>query len=292
MRDNKLLFLGISYMLFAVFLMVCLDVVAKILLKNYHVMQVTFLRSGISLLIIGGAGYLARGKDGFKTQYWKWHILRTVLMTISSITFFVALSLIPLVNCMVIVFISPIIMTALSGPFLGEVVGKWRWSAVLIGFVGILLILQPTAGFIDLGTIYAFIAVVTYALFSLTSRKLANKETTYNLSFYMFIGPALVGGVGSSISWVTPTAEAWILFIACGVLGGAGFIFFNLAYQKAEASLLASFEYTGLIWASIAGYYLFAETIDANIWLGASIIIIGGLIIVLRESGRLKSIKN
>ena len=292
MRDNKLLFLGISYMLFAVFLMVCLDVVAKILLKNYHVMQVTFLRSGISLLIIGGAGYLARGKDGFKTQYWKWHILRTVLMTISSITFFVALSLIPLVNCMVIVFISPIIMTALSGPFLGEFVGKWRWSAVLIGFVGILLILQPTAGFIDLGTIYAFIAVVTYALFSLTSRKLANKETTYNLSFYMFIGPTLVGGVGSSISWVTPTAEAWILFIACGVLGGAGFIFFNLAYQKAEASLLASFEYTGLIWASIAGYYLFAEIIDANIWLGASIIIIGGLIIVLRESGRLKSIEN
>ena len=292
MRDNKLLFMGISYMLFAVFLMVCLDVVAKILLKNYHVMQVTFLRSGISLLIIGGAGYLARGKDGFKTQYWKWHILRTVLMTISSITFFVALSLIPLVNCMVIVFISPIIMTALSGPFLGEVVGKWRWSAVLIGFVGILLILQPTAGNIDLGTISAFIAVVTYALLSLTSRKLANKETTYNLSFYMFIGPTLVGGVGSSISWVTPTAEAWILFIACGVLGGAGFIFFNLAYQKAEASLLASFEYTGLIWASIAGYYLFAETIDANIWLGASIIIIGGLIIVLRESGRLKSIEN
>jgi len=255
-------------------------------------MQVTFLRGGISLLIIGGAGYLARGKDSFKTQYWKWHILRTVLMTISSITFFVALSLIPLVNCMVIVFISPIIMTALSGPFLGEVVGKWRWSAVLIGFVGILLILQPTAGFIDLGTIYAFIAVVTYALFSLTSRKLANKETTYNLSFYMFIGPTLVGGVGSSISWVTPTAEAWILFIACGVLGGAGFIFFNLAYQKAEASLLASFEYTGLIWASIAGYYLFAETIDANIWLGASIIIVGGLVIILRESDRLKSIEN
>ncbi len=248
MRDNKLLFMGISYMLVAVFLMVCLDVVAKILLKNYH--------------------------------------------AISSITIFVALSLIPLVNCMVIVFISPIIVTALSGPFLGEVVGIWRWSAVLIGFVGILLILQPTAGFVDLGTIYAFIGVVTYALLSLTSRKLANKETTYNLSFYMFIGPTLVGGVGSSMSWVTPTAEAWILFIACGVLGGAGFIFFNLAYQKAEASLLASFEYTGLIWASIAGYYLFAETIDANIWLGASIIIIGGLIIALRESGRLKSIEN
>jgi len=292
MRDNKLLFMGISYMLFAVFLMVCLDVVVKILLKNYPVLQVTFLRGGISLLIIGAAGYLAKGKDSFKTRYWKWHIVRTTLMTISTITFFVALSLIPLVNCLVIVFISPIVMTALSGPFLGEVVGKWRWSAVAIGFIGILIILQSSGAFVDLGTIYAFIAAITYALLSLTSRKLANKETTYNLSFYMFIGPTLVSGAGSSLNWVVPTTEAWMLFILCGVLGGVGFIFFNLAYQKAEASLLASFEYTGLIWASIAGYYLFAETIDANIWLGASIIIIGGLIIILRESGGLKSIEN
>jgi len=279
-------------MLFAVFLMVCLDVAVKILLKNYPVTQIIFLRGSISLLIIGGAGYIAEGKSSFKTRYWRWHILRTTLMTISTTTFFLALSLIPLVNCMVIVFVSPIVMTALSGPFLGEVVGKWRWLAVLIGFIGILLILKPSGDFVDLGTIYAFIAAVTYALLSLTSRKLANKETTYNLSFYMFIGPTLVGGVGSSFNWVAPTTEAWILFILCGVIGGVGFIFFNLAYQKAEASLLASFEYTGLIWASAAGYYLFAETIDVNIWLGASIVILGGLIILLRESGRLKSIKN
>ena len=292
MRDNKLLLMGASYMLLAVFLMVCLDVVVKILLKNYPVLQVTFLRGSISLFIIGAAGYLANGKSGFKTHYWRWHILRTTLMTISTISFFLALSLIPLVNCLVIIFISPIVMTALSGPFLGEVVGKWRWTAVAVGFIGILIILQPSGDFVDLGTIYAFVAAITYALLSLTSRKLANKETTYNLSFYMFIGPTLVGGAGSSVNWVIPTTEAWILFILCGLLGGVGFIFFNLAYQKAEASLLASFEYTGLIWASVAGYYLFAETIDANIWLGASIVIIGGLIIILRESERLKSIEN
>ena len=143
MTDNKLLFTGISYMLFAVFLMVCLDVAVKILLDNYSVTQIIFLRGSISLLIIGGAGYIAEGKSSFKTRYWRWHILRTTLMTISTTTFFLALSLIPLVNCMVIVFVSPIVMTALSGPFLGEVVGKWRWLAVLIGFIGILIILKP-----------------------------------------------------------------------------------------------------------------------------------------------------
>ena len=211
MRANKLVFTGISYMLCAVFLMVCLDVAVKILLKNYPVTQVIFLRGGISLLIIGGAGYFAEGKSSFKTRYWRWHILRTTLMTISTSTFFLALSLIPLVNCMVIIFVSPIVVTALSGPFLGETVGKWRWSAVWIGFIGILLILQPSEGFANLGTLSAFIAAVTYALLSLTSRKLANKETTYNLSFYMFIGPTLVGGVGSSFNWVVPTTEAWIL---------------------------------------------------------------------------------
>ena len=116
MTDNKLLFTGISYMLFAVFLMVCLDVAVKILLDNYSVTQIIFLRGSISLLIIGGAGYIAEGKSSFKTRYWRWHILRTTLMTISTTTFFLALSLIPLVNCMVIVFVSPVSYTQLTLP--------------------------------------------------------------------------------------------------------------------------------------------------------------------------------
>ena len=173
-------------MLFAVFLMVVLDVVAKVLLATYSVMQVTFLRASFALVIVGIANYLANGKNAFRTEVKPWHLLRTILMSISTVTFFAALALIPLVNVMVIVFIAPILITALSGPLLGEQVGIFRWFAVALGFIGMLIILKPTKGFIDYGTIYAIIGVVSYALIALTSRKLSNKDSAYNLTFYMF----------------------------------------------------------------------------------------------------------
>jgi len=243
-------------------------------------------------VIVGIANYLANGKNAFRTEVKPWHLLRTMLMSISTVTFFAALALIPLVNVMVIVFIAPILITALSGPLLGEQVGIFRWFAVALGFIGMLIILKPTKGFIDYGTIYAIIGVVSYALIALTSRKLSNKDSAYNLTFYMFFGPAIVGGLGGLNTWITPNPWDWGLFLITGLVGGAAIIFFNLAYQKAEASVLTSFEYTGLIWASLAGYLIFNESVDSNVWVGAMIIIFGGLIIVYRERNDKKSIKN
>ena len=289
---NNTTYIAIASMLFAVFLMVVLDVVAKVLLATYSVMQVTFLRASFALVIVGIANYLANGKDAFHTEVKPWHLLRTILMSISTVTFFAALALIPLVNVMVIVFIAPILITALSGPLLGEQVGIFRWFAVALGFIGMLIILKPTKGFIDYGTIYAIIGVVSYALIALTSRKLSNKDSAYNLTFYMFFGPAIVGGLGGLNTWITPNPWDWVLFLITGLVGGAAIIFFNLAYQKAEASVLTSFEYTGLIWASLAGYLIFNESVDPNVWIGAMIIIFGGLIIVYRERNDKKSIKN
>lgn len=289
---NNRIYIAIATMLFAVFLMVVLDVVAKVLLVTYSVMQVTFLRAAFALVIVGVANYLANGKDSFRTEVKNWHLLRTILMSISTVTFFAALALIPLVNVMVIVFIAPILITALSGPLLGEQVGPFRWFAVVIGFIGMLIILKPTKGFIDHGTIYAIIGVVSYALIALTSRKLSNKDSAYNLTFYMFFGPAIVGGLGSLNTWITPTPWDWGLFVITGIVGGTSIIFFNLAYQNAEASVLTSFEYTGLIWATLAGYLIFNEAVDSSVWVGAMVIIFGGLIIVYRERNDTKSIKN
>ncbi len=289
---NNTTYIAIASMLFAVFLMVVLDVVAKVLLETYSVMQVTFLRASFALVIVGVANYLANGMDAFHTEVKQWHLLRTILMSVSTVTFFAALAIIPLVNVIVIVFIAPLLITSLSGPFLGEQVGLFRWLAVALGFIGVLIILKPTKGFIDFGTVYAIIGVVTYALIALTSRKLSNKDSAYNLTFYMFFGPAIVGGLGGLNTWITPTPWDWVLFVITGIVGGAAIIFFNLAYQSAEASVLTSFEYTGLIWATLAGYLIFNESVDPSVWVGAMIIILGGLIIVYRERNNTKSIKN
>ncbi|SVD78653.1 uncharacterized protein METZ01_LOCUS431507, partial [marine metagenome] len=226
---NNRVYIGILFALFAVFLLCCLDVIAKILLIKYSVMQLTFLRSGFALLIVGISNYLSNGMGCFRTEIKRWHLLRTLLMTISMTTFFVALGMIPLVNVIVIVFIAPILMTALSGPILGEHVGPWRWLAVIIGFIGMLIILKPTSDFNGQGTIYALIGVITYALISLTSRKLSNQDSAYNLTFYMFFGPIIIGGLGSLNTWLAPTPLDWLYFVLTGVTGGAAFIFYNLA---------------------------------------------------------------
>ncbi len=279
-------------MLFAVFLMSVLDVIAKILLYKFSVAQMTFLRGGFSLIILGAIGAIKYGIKSFDTQIPGWHLLRTVLMMISSFTFFAALALLPLVNIFVIVFVAPIVVAALSGPLLGEKVGLWRWSAVLIGFSGVLIILEPSTEFSLAGTIYALIGVVTYALNTLTTRKLSGRESPLNLSFYIFFGPTILGAAISIFDWIPPTMWDWFLFFLTGLVGGFAFLFFNIALKKAEASFLASFEYTGLLWASLAGYFIFNEVVDSKIWLGAAIIIFGGVIILYRESKVNKSIEN
>ena len=279
-------------MLFAVFLMSVLDVIAKILLYKFSVAQMTFLRGGFSLIILGAIGAIKYGVKSFDTQIPGWHFLRTVLMMISSFTFFAALALLPLVNIFVIVFVAPIVVAALSGPLLGEKVGLWRWSAVLIGFSGVLIILEPSTEFSLAGTIYALIGVVTYALNTLTTRKLSGRESPLNLSFYIFFGPTILGAAISIFDWIPPTMWDWFLFFLTGLVGGFAFLFFNIALKKAEASFLASFEYTGLLWASLAGYFIFNEVVDSKIWLGAAIIIFGGVIILYRESKVNKSIEN
>lgn len=283
---------GVFYMLIAVFLMSVLDVIAKILLYKFTVAQMTFIRGGFSLVMLGAIGLMKYGIEGFKTDIPEWHLLRSLLMMISSFTFFAALALLPLVNVFVIVFVAPIVIAALSGPLLGERVGLWRWSAVLIGFSGVLVILEPSSEFSLKGTIFGLIGVITYALNSLTSRKLSGRESVFKLSFYIFIGPTIMGAILSLTNWLTPTMWDWFLFFLTGLVGGLSFIFFNMAFQKAEASLVTTFEYTGLLWASLAGYFIFNEVVDSKIWLGAAIIIFGGIIILYRESKMNKSIKH
>ena len=281
---NKTTLEAIGYFLFAVFLMAVLDIIAKILLYDYSVFQLTFLRGLFSLIILAMIGLKISGIKGFKTKIPGWHFLRTCLMSLSSYTFFAALALLPLVNIMVIVFIAPIIITALSGPLLKEEVGVWRWSAVLVGFFGALIILQPSAEFSSIGTIYAVIGVITYSFTALTKSP--------GGGLLLNFGPTLLGAMGSYYSWIPMNSWDFFLFFLTGLTGGLAFIFFNLALQKAEASLLTSFEYTGLIWASLAGYFIFNEVVDSRVWLGAIIIIFCGIIILYRESRSTKTNEN
>ena len=276
---------GIALMCAGVMSMVGLDVTAKLLLEDYGLSQLVLLRCGFSVLIIGWYAIVSGGGVAvMRTRRPVWHLLRSLLMAGSMFAFFYALPLVPLAMLLTIAFAAPLIVTALSRPFLGEAVGPWRWAAVLVGFAGVLIVLRPDTGFGGPAALVALVGAALYALLSLSARKLSMTESTVALSIYMFPAPMLIGAVGAWSQWRPPGLADWLLFALCGLFGGLAFVFMNAAYRRAPAAMLVPFEYTGLIWAASAGFVIWAEVPAPSTWLGASVIIASGLFILYRET--------
>jgi drug/metabolite transporter (DMT)-like permease len=275
---------GIAYMLAGVICMVGLDASAKWLLADYSLYQLIFLRCSFSLLFIFWYGLTQDGMRAFATSRAGWHVVRSVLSAGSMFAFFHAIRFIPLADVMTLAFVAPLIVTALSRPFLGESVGPWRWGAVVVGFVGVLIVLQPGGDMLHPSAFIALAGAALYALVSLTGRKLSRTETTLSLSFWMFWLPWLLGAVGSVSAWVPPDPLDWALFALCGFFGGLAFVFMNAAFRRAPAAVIVPFEYTGLIWAALIGFLIWDEVPGRSTWLGAAVIIASGIFILYRET--------
>ena len=271
-------------MVLGIFLMTGMDVAAKWLLDTYSLSQLVFLRCAFSMLVIGLFVLVQGGRRALYTRRPGWHLLRSILMALATFSFFQALHLMPLANVVTIAFAAPVIVTALSGPMLGERVGVWRWSAVSVGFIGVIIVVRPGPGLIGSGALLAVFGTVLWAGLSLTARKLSESEPIAALSLYLFPLPLLIGAFGSVGSWVAPTGQAWLLFFACGTFGGLAFVAINAAFRRAPAMVVVPFEYTGLIWATAAGMLIWQELPDAATLVGAAVIVSSGLFILYRET--------
>lgn len=271
-------------MCLAVFFLVGLDVTARWLMQRYSLAQLIFVRSVISVTLML-AFAAARGQLGdLRTHRAGWHVFRSLLMVGSMFSFFHALRFVPLADIVIYAFAAPLIVTALSRPVLGEAVGPLRWAAVIVGFVGVLIVLRPGSGSAHPASIYAVIGAAFYAGLALTARKLAATETTLSLSINLFAAPLLVASVLCIPGWQTPDAFDWLMFLVCGVFGGLGIVLINAAYQRAPVAVIVPFEYTALLWAAAAGYVFWGEIPDIYAWCGAAIITSSGLFILYRET--------
>ena len=277
---------AVGFMLLGVLGGLSLDLCAKALLANYSLEQFVFLRSliGVSIFLLIGRQY--GGLKALVTSKWRWHLLRTFLSTCTMFAFFYGLARMPLVDALTLGFTAPLMVTALSVPFLGEHVGWRRWTAVVIGFVGVLIILRPGATELTLASVSVLFAAFTYSCMAITSRKLASTETGYALSVYVIAGPMIVSSTMlNGETWALPDTNGWILFVlagACSVVTWTGIVG---AYRRASPALLAPFEYTALVGGAIAGYLIWNEIPDRWVVLGATIIIASGLFVVYREIG-------
>lgn len=277
---------AVGFMLVGVFGGLGLDLCAKGLLTDYSLEQFVFLRSliGVSIFLLIGRQY--GGMQALVTRRWHWHLLRTVLSTCTMFGFFYGLARMPLVDALTLGFTAPLMVTALSVPFLGDHVGWRRWMAVIAGFIGVLIMLRPGVTEISFAAIAVLFAAFTYSCMAITSRKLSATESGYALSVYVVAGPMIVSAtLLNADTWRMPDADGWILFTlagACSVVTWTGIVG---AYRRAPPAVLAPFEYTALIGGAVAGYLIWNEVPDHWVVTGAIVIIASGLFVVHREIG-------
>jgi drug/metabolite transporter (DMT)-like permease len=280
---------AISYLLFGVTAGLGLDLCAKWLLADYSLQQFVFLRSIFGVMFFLLSAHWYGGYEALLTKRWKWHLLRTILATGAMFGFFYGLSRMPLVNALTIAFTAPLMVTALSVPFLGEHVGWRRWIAVVAGFVGVLVVLRPGEGMFTPAAIGIIIAAFCYSGLALTARKLAATESSFSLSIYVVTGPLLISASMLPGNYTAPTTNGWLLFLLAGLCSALAWVGIIGGYRRAPPSLLAPFEYTALIGAAAAGYWIWDEVPDKWVIAGGLIIIASGLFIVYREVGNVMS---
>ncbi len=274
---------AIAFLLFGVAGGLGLDLCAKALLADYALQQFVFLRSIFGLLIFLAMMRRFGGFNSLKTKVWPWHLLRTLLASGAMFGFFFGLARMPLINALTLGFTAPLMVTALSVPFLGEHVGWRRWTAVVFGFIGVLIILRPGAGLMTPAALAIIAAAFCYACLAITARKLSITETSFSLSVYVITGPLLFSGLLLPGNWSAPTTSGWMLFLLAGVCSSVAWVGIIGGYRRASPAMLAPFEYTALIGGAIAGYYIWHEVPDRWVVTGALVIIGSGLFVVYRE---------
>ncbi|MCC6918022.1 MAG: DMT family transporter [Alphaproteobacteria bacterium] len=211
-------------------------------------------------------------------------ILRGVFLFGSTVFNFAALRTLQLAETTSIFFFAPMVITALAGPLLGEWAGWRRWMAVLVGFVGVLVITRPGFHAFSIGHVYALSATLSYCFYVIMTRRMSATENPPSLIFYSALAPAvLMAPAVPFTASAPPTAVAWLLLLSLGFFGGFGHWLLIQAYRQASATALAPYPYLQMVWMMISGYLVFGQLPDGWTLVGAAIIVVSGLYIVHRE---------
>lgn len=275
---------GIGLMLLSMAVFGAMDGVSKGLTEHLHPIQIAWGRFFFVALILVPA--VLRRPGAFATRQKKRHVLRGVAMLGSSLFFITSLSELPIAEATAIGFVSPFIITALSIPLLGEHVGVRRWSAVVAGFIGVLVVIRPGTAAFEIAAIYPIASAACWALGIVITRQMQGSEGVLTTILWSTaVGFAILSVVVMPF-WRAPTANEWLLLAAMGVLSTLGQVLLIAAFRYAGASLLSPFSYSQMVWATLIGYFAFDQLPDAYTWTGAAIIIASGVYTLHRERVR------
>ncbi|MBE1282977.1 MAG: EamA family transporter [Rhodobacteraceae bacterium] len=293
---------GILFLLLATTLFPVQDVIIKSLSGGFAVHQIVFWRGVFALPIVAGFVWLEGGIREFRLGSFWLQLARAGTGFSSYLVYYMALAAIGLAETAAITFSTPIFVTIFAMLFLGERIGAFRWLAVVLGLIGVVIIVQPGAGVFEPAAVLALLAAVFYAISIILTRKIGHRSnggsmTVFTVFFFILAGGTL-GSVFSNLEaasphpsldflyrgWVMPAPRDWLLLLVLGGISGIGFFSLSQAYRLAEASVVTPFEYTYLPWAILWGWVFFGSLPGATTWVGLVLIVGAGLLIVFREA--------
>ncbi len=278
--------LGIVMMLGAYFLFSLIDTSVKwLVIAGLHAFQLAFMRYVghflISLVHIGRGGFT---RDRFSTQRPALVGLRAFLLISSTVFNFIVLKYLPLTVTSAIMFSAPIVVCALSMPLLGERVGKWRWFAIVLGFIGVLVVIRPFGETFHWAALLTVYNSISLALYSIITRRLSGVVAAETMQFYMGALGTLVLLPLAIVTWQNPTnALDWGLMLALGLWGWSGHELLTRAHGFAAAHTLMPYTYSFMIYLAITSYLVFNHIPDGWTLIGAAIIVASGMLIWVRE---------
>lgn len=275
---------GIVLMAGAMATLPFLDVVAKLLgQQGVPVLQIVWARMAMGTLATLPLALAAEGLPGLRPRRSGLHALRAVLLIAATFCFFLALKFLPIADALAIFFVQPLILTALSPLVLREQVGPRRWAAVGVGFLGTMIIIRPGFQAFNPGMALALAAGAALALYFLVTRRMSGRDhpmvTTFRTSL---LGTLMVTAVVWLV-WQPPTPAQWALFGALGLLSTLGHGLIVMAYERAEASLLAPLAYLEMVMAVAAGWWFFGDFPDGWTFAGVGVLMACALYISARE---------
>ncbi len=278
---------AIFYNLLAWAILPFMDTIAKYLSSDLSFFQITWARYFFTVFFtLPFMFFFFRKKLTWSSQP-KLQILRGLTLFFANVLFFYSISIISMAKALTLAFVAPLITTALSPIFLDEKVGIRRWSAVIVGFIGSLIVIRP--GFIDfnLASIAALGTGCFYGIYLIITRKLHSADNPLLTLLLTGVVGLIFGSFLVPVVWINPSFNQWSLLSLMGIFACLGHLFLILSLRYADASKLTPFGYFEIITNVILGYYFFMDFPDKWTFLGLFIIILSGLYISLRENAKM-----
>ena len=257
--------------------------------KGVPVLEIIFFRNAFAFIPVGLYIWRTSGISVLKTSRPLGHLTRSAIGLTAMVCSFSAVARLSLTQSTALNFSTPLFMTAFSAVLLGEAVSTQRWAAVVVGFVGVLIMVHPDpANMVLVGTLFGLAGAIAAAGAQIAIREISQTEPGPTIVFYFTLSGAVLGLCSLPFGWVMPDVQTLALLVLAGLVGGTGQLFLTEALRQAPVAVVAPFDYSQLLWAGLIGYFVWGEVPHALTLVGGVIVAASSLYILWRETRRFR----